>query len=403
MENVLSCVIALVTYYRSSFIKSQYIMSSNDFALLILAEYGKSTTERRYQRRRACAAYFVLYTYLKSIRPRYYLTTSCLDDPSKSVWHRLYEVGSDAELISVVAFDRATFEEILASFRRFYIVKSGPGKPGRPPKLPAIHCVLALLLHFYTGTMEMKSICEIFNIPPSTCSRIITNAEIVLRIALRQINSAAVRWPSFEEQRTWAMSMTSREPLIHNKFGFVDGKNYRVQEPSDRNSQNSFYNGWLHSVFITGTFCFGVDGTIIWGRHNSPGSWNDGETSRELREILLNPAMTLQNYGIVADSAFPVSNAMHNRIVTPLKKGDLERAPARCRPAMMALSNAITSVRQAAEWGVGSMEKPFRRLLMPFPLDPEIRKRRIINICKLSNLRVRRLGISQIRNTFSGS
>jgi hypothetical protein len=60
----------------------------------------------------------------------------------------------------------------------------------------------------------------------------------------------------------------------------VDGKNFRVQEPSDIDLQNAMYNGWLHASLITGVLCFSVDGTLIWGKHNCVGSWNDGESKK---------------------------------------------------------------------------------------------------------------------------
>jgi hypothetical protein len=49
---------------------------------------------------------------------------------------------------------------------------------------------------------------------------------------------------------------------------------------------------------------------------------------------------------VAADSAFPVSNECFGRIVTPLKEGDIDRASEECRFAMVALSNAIISLRQ---------------------------------------------------------
>ncbi|RKP17290.1 hypothetical protein ROZALSC1DRAFT_24353 [Rozella allomycis CSF55] len=63
-----------------------------------------------------------------------------------------------------------------------------------------------------------------------------------------------------------------------NKWGFVDGKIFRVEKPADANIHNSMYNGWLHQTLITGTICFGADSTIVWAKHNCPGSWNDGDT-----------------------------------------------------------------------------------------------------------------------------
>lgn len=158
--------------------------------------------------------------------------------------------------------------------------------------------------------------------------------------------------------------------------------------------------GWLHSTLVTGVFCYGADGTAVWGKFNCPGSWNDGEVSRQFQEKLMNPAITALGMGVVADSAFPVNGDMFGRIVTPMKEGDLERASPECRAGLVAMSKAITSIRQAAEWGMGSTSKCFRRLLMPLPFDPVVRGRRVENIYRLYNLRVRRTGISQIRTVF---
>jgi DDE superfamily endonuclease len=143
-----------------------------------------------------------------------------------------------------------------------------------------------------------------------------------------------------------------------------------------------------------------VDGTVVWCKLNCPGSWNDGEISREFQEKLMNPAKTMLGTGVIADSAFPACNDMFGRIITPMKEGDLERASLECRPGLVAMSSAITSIRQAAEWGVGSTSKCFRRLLMPLPYNPIIRGRRIENIYRLYNLRVRCIGISQIHTVF---
>jgi hypothetical protein len=104
--------------------------------------------------------------------------------------------------------------------------------------------------------------------------------------------------------------------------------------------------------------------------------------------------------GVLSDSAFPVSGDMFGRIETPLKDGDLNNIPQHARFGAMVKSAAITSIRQAAEWGMGAMEKPFQRLKCALPYDPEVRRVRLCNIFKLYNLRVRTTGISQIRSVF---
>ena len=158
--------------------------------------------------------------------------------------------------------------------------------------------------------------------------------------------------------------------------------------------------GWLHAVKVTGVLCYGFDGTLIWGRHNYPGSWNDGEMSRRLQDRLCDPLFTLEEGKCATDSAFPVSAGLQGKIITPLKDGDLERASPECRVGLQAMSNAITSIRQAAEWGMGSAQKCYRILMLPLPWNSTTRARRLTNIYRLYNLRVRRTGISQIRSVF---
>ncbi|ETM48425.1 hypothetical protein L914_07034 [Phytophthora nicotianae] len=61
---------------------------------------------------------------------------------------------------------------------------------------------------------------------------------------------------------------------------------------------------------------------------------------------------------------------MTGRILTPLKDGDLERIQPLLRSSARKLHNGITSVRQAAEWGMGSVQKVYSRLNLPLSLTP---------------------------------
>jgi hypothetical protein len=136
-----------------------------------------------------------------------------------------------------------------------------------------------------------------FGIGPAVCSRTIFKAEIALNQALRSLPEARIKWPSKEEQRSMALLVERKDPRIKGRFFFVDGKNLHVMEPSDSEYQNALYNGWLHSVLITGCLCFLVDGTIGWAKHNCPGSWNDGEISRPLQEMICDSDLTLEGHG----------------------------------------------------------------------------------------------------------
>jgi hypothetical protein len=109
------------------------------------------------------------------------------------------------------------------------------------------------------------------------------------------------------------------------------------------------YNGWLHSVFVTGCFLYGVDGCLVWARHNFVGSWNDGDTSRDLQIKLADETINVDGHGVLSDSAFPVSEICFNRILTPLKENDYLKHPRHRHGLLRRISSAITSMRQSAE------------------------------------------------------
>ncbi|KAG9409791.1 hypothetical protein AC1031_020102 [Aphanomyces cochlioides] len=257
-----------------------------------------------------------------------------------------------------------------------------------------------MILHFYTAAVEHKTLQELFGVTPSTFCRVLRHAESALAKALIKMRDAAISWPSKATQCYWAEKSNEREPLVHGVFGFVDGKNFRVQSPSNIDLQNAQFNGWLHCVFVTGVLCFGLDGTLIWGRHNCPGSWNDGEVSRRLQEILSDSRKVAVGMKLAADSAFPVSGRFAGKIVTHMKEGVLDRHPPNCRHGMQVMSDCITSLRQAAEWGMGAVSKVYRQLLLPLRYDPDLRALCLNNMFRLYNFRVRRTGISQIKNVF---
>jgi len=134
-------------------------------------------------------------------------------------------------------------------------------------------------------------------------------------------------------------------------------------------------------------------------KHNYPGSWNDAETSRSLCERLLGPE-TADNTGLLADTAFPV-RTMGGRIVTPCKEGELDKiTDLHQRDMLRDLSADVTSLRQAAEWGMGAVEKVYKRLLLSLPFSPLKRGLLLTVIHRLFNYRVRTTGITQIGTVF---
>jgi hypothetical protein len=250
--------------------------------------------------------------------------------------------------------------------------------------------------------MTMKSLCLLFGIPPATASRTLDIGEYCLLITLKEHPLAQIKWPTLVEQVEWAKKVEAKNPLVKGRWGFIDGKNYKVQKPTSAELQNAMYNGWLHATLITGVLCYGVDGCVVWGKHNVVGSWNDGDMSRGFQDKISNPDINVANHGVLSDSAFPVRGDNFRRIMTPLKDGEEDKiADPRIRAVVLRLNAAITSMRQPAEWGMGAAEKTYRRLQLPLPFDQAKRGRRLRIIYMLYNYRVRTVGISQILNYFS--
>ncbi|KAI9909923.1 hypothetical protein PsorP6_010191 [Peronosclerospora sorghi] len=320
-------------------------------------------------------------------RERYYLTSSVLPLPFELAWAQLYRHGTDAHFIHMMGIPSSDYWRLLC-----LTTQSAAARAARDDQrdLPVIARRWRSPLSSTRATAT-----------PSTCARplaalprrscMLRRAEEALEVALSTLTDDEIRCSTEREQLRWASWIAEREPIVQRKFGFINGKNFRVQEPSCAHTQNALYNGWLHYVLVTGTIAFGGDGCIIWMKHNCSGSWNDGDTSQEFREKLLDPTSTLQHLGVLADAAFPVTGSMFGRIVTPLKDGDLLRSVAQGtnEAEVKRVKSAITSIRQAAEWGIGVVDRVFRRLHGLLPFEPVVRRRRLANIHHLYNLRVR--------------
>jgi hypothetical protein len=183
---------------------------------------------------------------------------------------------------------------------------------GRPRQFEAVD-VLELTLHWINSSMIQKSLCLIFGITPAAVSTYLKIGLVTLNRVLHQFPDSKVRWPSKEEIIAYADSIRAREPLLPNSFGFVDGLNLKVQEPCDFFKQNAYYNGWKSGCFVSNVFVFLPTGKICFAALNKPGSWHDSTTARELYELLI--SHTEGNYNILADSAFPSSRELSNKIL----------------------------------------------------------------------------------------
>jgi hypothetical protein len=179
-----------------------------------------------------------------SIRSRHYLTRASLIDPQMSPWHQMDAERDRMSFINLLSIDPSSFDDLFSFFERFYVFESREGSRGRPPSVDK-RMALAILLEFYCAPIERKTLCSKHGITPSTLSRLISKGEKALELALQHIRDARISMPSKPVQRAWATITQHFEPNVSGVFAFLDGKNYRVQQPSAVDLQNAMYNGNL--------------------------------------------------------------------------------------------------------------------------------------------------------------
>jgi len=91
---------------------------------------------------------------------------------------------------------------------------------------------------------------------------------------------------------------------------------------------------------------------------------------------------------------------MEGKIYRPLKGGEVLTADAAVRRRQLEMHGSVTSLRQAAEWGMRSIQGSFPRLKATLT-EEKFRRFRIIECAvRLHNLRTRLVGINQIRTVF---
>lgn len=193
-----------------------------------------------------------------------------------------------------------------------------------------------------------------------------------------------------------ARRIARREPLIRKSIGFLDGLSLAIQCTENVIEQNAYYNGWLCDTTISNILAFDSFGKIIFAILNSPGSWHDAMVARPLYDFFRRNPQLL--FSLIADSAFPRNKEFQKVILKPIKK-----FPRRglARRMVTRKHRAIVSLRQAAEWGMRSLQATFSRLKTRLPSNAFQRSLIVECCCYLHNFRVDTMGISQINTVFS--
>ncbi|KAG3094740.1 hypothetical protein PI125_g16465 [Phytophthora idaei] len=373
--------------------------------LLVLCDAYMQHNEKLREARRDVHQALIEEAWRVAMRTRHYMTSHCLDTPCEAAWMILYKYGhdtnfwSDTSLTCLQGGVSSTLAQVFALLLHPKAsVKGPPSKAAVPP--PGLRTRPVPLRRFHGEQHAVHAV-------RGATQHLIENATQIRGGARSGAGwlcaCADLLALSFSPGGAGQNGRVARA-FAEAHFGFIDGKNLRVQQPSNADLKNAMYNGWLHSAFVTGTICFAADGCVILCKHNCPGSWNESDTSLEFCMKLTDATYCPdERMNVVSDSAFPCSTAVTSRILTPLKGGELKRILPSLRSSAHTLHNAITSVRQAAEWGMGSIQKVYSHLNLPLTYDQKLRGLRLNDLFRLTNYRVRTAGISEFRTTFTGA
>ena len=141
-------------------------------------------------------------------------------------------------------------------------------------------------------------------------------------------------------------------------------------------------------------------GEIIHASLNAPGSWHDSRVARPLYELLSEKLPT--GYYLVSDTAFPQGTGWcPGKIRAPLQAGSILPTDPDELAHVLLFNRQLLSFRQSVEWGMRSLQGAFGRLRVPLPIEDLPFRQDLLEICvRLHNVRVRCVGISQIRNVY---
>ncbi|KAE8261163.1 hypothetical protein A4X09_0g7703 [Tilletia walkeri] len=303
-------------------------------------------------------------------RRRVYLTRQSLTPSRRSAAATLLAAKDDKSYISAFGFDVRTFDIILTKFKPF--LPPAPTLKRRPRSLtPRLH--LSLVLYYLTSPQRQKSIALVFGLTPAAVSRSIwSGLSAMFDMMAADPDTWAIKWPTAAVMTDMAAAVRAREPLLKGVFGFVDGLNLRIYQPSNIDEQNAYYNGWLAD-----TYC--------------------SQIASGLYTLLSDPARTPPPFALLADSAFPYGKELTGRILSRPKDNVAAKEK---DGAVHLLWEAIIRQRQAAEWGMRALQGAFGRLDLRLPTHKAKRALLLSVVFSLHNFRARNVGLNQIKEVY---
>ena len=176
---------------------------------------------------------------------RHYLTRPALCIPQESAWACIVQSANDMAYLEVTSLTLAAFHILHDSFgpclqRHWDSLKDH--KQGRKRKMDT-WCVLGMTLAWFHRPYEITDLALIFGQVPACVTRYLQQGKNALLTFLPSLPLARITWPSPKKMQRHADRVRRVQASLTGCFGFVDGLNIAIQEPSDPDEQTAYYNG----------------------------------------------------------------------------------------------------------------------------------------------------------------
>ena len=195
----------------------------------------------------------------------------------------------------------------------------------------------------------------IFGMTTTSISMYLRFGRRILVHILKDEKSAKVVIPNDQKVERFKEVIAEHHPSLRDVWATMDGLKLEIERSPNPVVENRFYNGWTHGHYVTNILCFTPDGTIPLACVNVPGCIHDSTVS-EWGGIYKRLESVYERNGgkITVDSAF--CKKRHDFLIKS------SQTPPNDAEGIIINAEA-TSMRQSAEWGMGSFQSSFPRIL----------------------------------------
>jgi len=139
---------------------------------------------------------------VNNARNRHRLTKSALVHPKFSPWINLLRNADDGSFLTITGFSRFAFNELEKVLFDADGMHSVGSKRGRP-ELIDNRGKLGIYLLYVTSRMEVKMLCLIFGVPPTTCIGYINKMLQLVIKRLAKNDAAKIHFPKSDEEKSF--------------------------------------------------------------------------------------------------------------------------------------------------------------------------------------------------------